>query len=244
MTKVGTNISKGYKKCRGKGSPFRRITGAIRFSTAIVLVLTICTIITATIPVHAMVVNDADTSSATGSPATCPCKSQGSSQSVAPAVQPQAVDASVLNQLAQSTYNPGETAQQVAAYTPQYSTTTVPVSTANLNTITPVNVQNGGNTETAGVAPTAGFSNLFSRWMNDEIGSSAPGNSLKEPAGQMLSIAPMYSMNGPMTGNYPGYTANGPTAGINPLFSGWQMGPLGTEQARMQASWLNGPVWN
>lgn len=259
MIKVGTSIDKGYRTGPGKGSSCQRKTGAVRLNIAILSVLAICVLITATIPVNAMVVNDAGSSPATGQAATCPCKSQSSSQSVTPAVQPQAVDAGALDQLVQSTYNPGDAAQPVAAYTPQYSTpqysapqyrapqystATVPVNTASLDTIAPVSIPNGaGSTEAAGVAPAADFSNLFSRWINNEIGGSVPGYSLKDPVSQMFSISPMYTMNDPMTGNYPVYTANDRTAGINPVFSGWQLGPIDTVQAPMRAGWLDGLTW-
>ncbi|OPY29604.1 MAG: hypothetical protein A4E28_00776 [Methanocella sp. PtaU1.Bin125] len=254
MINVGTNIDKAYGKGQGKGSPCRRKTGVVRSNIAILPVLAICMLITATIPANAMVVNDAEPSPATGQSASCPCKSQSSSQSATPAVQPQAVDASVLNQLVQSTYSPGDTAQPVAAYTPQYSTpqysapqygtTTVPINTASLDTIAPVSIQNNaGTTQAAGVAPTADFSHLFSQWINNEIGGSVPGYSIKDPASQMFSITPMYTMNDQMAGNYPVYTANDRTVGINPVFSGWQMDPIDTVQAPMEAGWLNELMW-
>jgi hypothetical protein len=246
MIKVGTNICKGYRKYPEKGSPCCRKTGAIRSNTIILLVFAVCILITATRPVSAMVVNDAEPSPATGQSATCPCKSQSSTQPASSAIQPQTVDASVLNQLVQSTYSPSDTALQAAGYTPQYSTpqystTTEPVNAANVNTITPVSVQNNdGTTEATGVAPTCDISNLFSQWINNEIGGSVPGYSLKNPTNQMFSIDPIYTTNDRMTGTYPVYATNDQTVGINPIFSGWQLSPINTVQAPTQASWLNG----
>jgi hypothetical protein len=231
VIKADKDINKGYGRKMGK----------VGTKIPILLVFVVCILLIATMPVSAMVDYGTDASTSTDQTATCPCKSQSSTPQTTTTVPSAATDASILNQLAESSYSPSNTAQQAVTSAPQYSSTVAPANAANVNTITPTSVQNNaGTTETTGTAPTADFSNLFSRWINNEIGGSVPGYSLRNPTDQMFGINPMYTTNSQMVGSYPVYTANDQTVGVNPIYTGWQTSPINTVQTPVQANWLYG----
>lgn len=245
MIKVGIKNNEGNRGYSWKGS-LNGIRMGMIGNTAIILALVICILITAPMPVSARSVEDAEPLPATEQPATCPCKRQSNTQQASAAVPPvAAADAEVLNQLFQSSYSPSDTAPQAIGYAPQYSPAAVAGNGANLNTVEPVSVQNSaGATKATGATPTSEFSNLFSQWINNEIGSNVPGYNLRDPTNsQMFGISPIYTTNNQMLGIDPLYATDDQTSGINTVFQGWQVSPINLVQAPMQLNWLNGLMW-